>query len=180
MPITASDILFKLSVPGASAGDADAQSDPNDSLGGYVSTTEVSGTALNNLFDDVSGQENLDEAVEYRCVFVHNDHASLTLQNAVIYVSAETAGGANAAIGVDTTAASAVDASSAQALIVVDETTAPVGVSFSTPTTRETGLSLGDIAAGEVKAFWIRRTATNSAALNNDGLSVTVSGDTAA
>jgi hypothetical protein len=29
-----------------------------------------------------------------------------------------------------------------------------------------------------VKAFWLRRTATNSAALSNDGVTVGVTGDT--
>lgn len=179
MAIVAGDILIKLSVKTGSAGNTTAGT-PAGSLGKYISTTEVSGTALNNLFDDITGQENFDSDVEYRCVFVHNNHGSLTLQNAVVYLSAQVSGGAVGAIAVDSTAASAVGSASAQALEVADENTAPAAISFSAPTTRATGLSLGNIPAGSVKAFWIRRTAANTVALNNDGLTFVVSGDTAA
>lgn len=179
MAITASDILIKLSVKTGSAGNTTAGT-PAGSLGKYISTTQVSGTALNNIFDDITGQENFDSDVEYRCIFVHNNHATLTLQNTVVYLSAQVAGGAVGALAVDSTAASAVGSASAQALEVTDENTAPAALSFSAPTTRGTGLSLGNIPAGSVKAFWIRRTAANTVALNNDGLTFVVSGDTAA
>lgn len=179
MPIASGDILFKLSVKTGSAGNSTAGTTAG-SLGKYVSTTQVSGTAQNNLFDNITGDENAASDVEYRCVFVHNSHASLTLQNAVLWLSAETSGGANLALGVDTTAASAVGSASAQALEVADEGTAPAGVTFSTPTTKGAGLSLGNIASGQVKAVWVRRTATNSAAQNADGGTLRVEGDTAA
>lgn len=179
MAIVAGDILIKLSVKTGSAGNTTAGT-PAGSLGKYVSTTEVSGTALNNIFDDITGQENFDSDVEYRCIFVHNNHGSLTLQNAVVYLSAQVSGGAVGAIAVDSTAASAVGSASAQALEVATENDAPAALSFSAPTTRGTGLSLGNIPAGSVKAFWIRRTAANTVALNNDGLTFVVSGDTAA
>lgn len=178
MAIVAGDLLIKLSVKTGSAGNTTAGT-PAGSLGKYISTTAVSGTALNNIFDDVTGQENFDSDTEFRCIFVHNNHGSLTLQNAVVYISSQVSGGALAAIAVDSVASSAVGSSSAQALEVVDENTAPAAISFSAPTTRSTGLSLGNIAAGSVKAFWIRRTASNSAALSNDGAVFVVSGDTA-
>ncbi len=179
MAIVAGDILLKLSVKTGSAGNSTAGT-PAGSLGKYISTTAVSGTALNNLFDDVTGQENFDSDVEYRCIFVHNNHGSLTLQNAVAYISSQVSGGAVAAIAVDSVASSAVGASSAQALEVATENDAPAALSFSAPTTRGTGLSLGNIAAGSVKAIWIRRTASNSIAVDNDGLTIVISGDTQA
>ena len=97
MPIASSDILLKLSITSGAAGNAAAQPDPNASLGKYISTTQLSGTALNNLFDDVSGAESAAGDIEYRCVFVHNNHGSLNYQNAVVYLSAETAGGSSIA-----------------------------------------------------------------------------------
>ncbi len=180
MAIVASDILYKLAVKTGSAGDS-TSSTPAASLGKYVSTTEVSGTSLNNIFDDVSGAENAASTVDYRCIFVHNNHATLTLQNAVVYLSAETAGGTNLTLAVDNIAASAKGSSSAQAAEIATETTAPSGVgSYSAPTTSATGLSLGNITAGQVRAFWIKRTATNSAAIDADGGTFSVYGDTAA
>ncbi len=180
MPIAATDILLKLSTKAGTAGNQ-GTSTAAGSLGKYISTTVWDqGTLLNNLFDDVTGDENAALDVEYRCVFVHNAHATLTLQNAVCWVSDQIAAGADAAISVDTTAASALAATGAQAKEVANEDTAPATQTFTAPTTKATGLALGSLTAGQVKAIWIRRTAANSAALNDDGFTLSVAGDTAA
>lgn len=177
MPIVASDIILRLTVKTGSAGDSTAQADPNQSLGKYASTTAM-GTGANALFDDISGAENAASTVDYRAVAVLNNHGSLTLQNAVVYLSAEVSGGANVAIAVDNIASSAKGASSAQGDQIATETTAPTAVgAFSSPTTAGTGLALGNIGPGQVKFFWARRTATNSAA-QADGCTFAVSGDT--
>lgn len=174
--ISAAEILFKYSVS-AAAGNTTTGTAAT-SLGDQISTTQWTGGSANDLFDDISGAENAASTVDYRCIFVHNSNGANVLENAVVYLSAETAGGASIAIGVDTTASSAIGSASTQALTVANETTAPGGVSFSSPTTSGTGLSLGNIAAGSCKAFWIRRTAANTAALSNDGVTVAVTGDT--
>lgn len=179
MPIASTDLLIKLSTTAGAAGDSTAGGAAGTSLGKYISTTQITDATLNNLFPDVTGTENAASNVDYQCVFVHNNHATLQYQNPVIYISSEVAGGVSAAIGVDTTASSAVGSATAQALQIADKNTLPSGVSFSSPTTVGTGLTLGSINAGSVKAFWIRRTAANTSALNNDGVTVTVSGDTA-
>lgn len=179
MAIVAADIIFRYSVKTGAAGDSTAGTAAG-SLGKYVSTTEMS-TGANALFDDISGAENAASTVDYRCFFVLNNHATLTLQNAVVYLSAEVAGGAGIAIATDNIAISAKGASSAQAAEIANETTAPSGVSaFSSPSTAGAGLALGNIGPGQVKAVWVRRTAANSAALNNDGVTLAVTGDTAA
>lgn len=180
MPIAASDILIKWSTTAGAAGNANANSTPGTSLGKYIATTQIVDATLNNLFPDVTGDENAASNVDYQCVFIHNNHATLTLQNPVIYMSAEVAGGASAAVAVDSTAASALASATAQALQIANKNTAPAGpLTFSSPTTKAAGLALGNIGPGQVKAFWIRRTAANSTALNNDGVTVTVAGDTA-
>ena len=180
MAITSSDIKYRLATTAGSAGNSLSQGDPNASLGKYISTTDVANATLHALFDVVTGDENAASDVEYRCLFIYNSHGTLTLEGPKVWLSAETSGGCNAAIGIDTTAASAVGNGSAQALTIANEGTAPAGVSFSSPTSKGAGLSLGDLAAGQVRAVWVRRTATDSAALNNDGVSVAVEGDTGA
>lgn len=180
MPITSSDIKVRLSTTSGSAGNTTAQANVNNSLGKYMSTTDFVDATDNNLFDDVSGDENAAGAIDYRCLFVFNNHGSLTLQGTKLWVPSEVAGGASVAIGLDTTAASVAGSSSAQALTIANEATAPVGVTFSTPTTKSAGLTIGDLTAGQCRAFWIRRTANNTGALNADGFSFSVEGDTAA
>jgi hypothetical protein len=175
--ITAGEILFKYSVA-AAAGNTTAGT-ANTSLGDQVSTTAWAGGSANDLFDDISGAENAASTVDYRCIFVHNTNASNALENAVVYISAEVAGGASIALATDNIVASAVGSASAQAATIASETTAPTGVSaFSAPTTIGTGLALGTIGVGQVKAFWIRRTAANTAALSGDGVTIAVTGDT--
>jgi len=178
MAIVADDIKFKLSIKTGSAGNSLPQTDPNASLGKYISITEIVDATLGNLFDDVSGDENAASDVEYRCIFVHNNHGSLTWQNVVVWLSAEVGGGANAAIAVDDVAASPIGQSGAQADQVADESTAPSGESFSSPVTKGTGLSIGNLLAGYCRAIWVRRSATNSVALNNDGVTIRCEGDT--
>jgi hypothetical protein len=181
VPIATTDLLLKLSITTGTAGNQAAQPNPNLSLGKYISTTQVVDNTLNNLFDDISGDENAAGAVDYRCVFFHNAHATLTWLAPVVWISAEVAGGANTAIAVDNIAASAVGATAAQAAVIATETTAPTGVgAFSSPTTKATGLALGDIGPGQCRAVWVRRTAQNSAAINNDGMTLRGEGDSLA
>lgn len=182
MPIVANDIKIKLSIKSGSAGNSLAQADVNGSLGKYISTTELVTATLNNLFDNVTGAENAASAAEYRCVFVHNSHATLSLENAAVYISSQVAGGTVLAIGIDDIAASAIGGSSAQAFEAATATTDPdAGVgAFSSPSSSGTALSLGTIPAGFCKAFWVRRTAANTGAVDDDGGTFVVFGDTAA
>ncbi len=179
MAILTTDILFKFSVV-AAAGNTTGGT-PATSLGDQISTTQITAATLNNLFDDVSGDENAASDVEYRCYFVHNNHATLTWQSPVVWLSAETANGASCQIAIDDLAASPIGQASAQADVIADESTAPgAGVgAFSAPTTKATGLALGNIAAGSCRAIWVKRTAANTAALDNDDVSIKVEGDTA-
>lgn len=167
MPVAASDMKYKFSVA-AAAGNTTAGAAAS-SLGDQISTTELTDNSLHNLFDEMTGEENAASESEYRCFFIHNAHASLSATNIRVYILSETSGGASIAIGVDTTAASAIGSGSAQAVTVADENTAPAGVSFSTPVTLGTAINIGDLAPGQCRAIWVRRTGADSAALANDG-----------
>lgn len=179
MPIASTDIQLMYSTTSGSAGDSTAGT-ASGSLGKYVSTTQVAAGA-NGLFDNVSGVENAALESEYRCIFVKNNHATLTASNVTVYASAEVSGGANVAFALDNIATSAKGSASAQAAQIANEDTAPSGVgSFSTPTTDGTGLAIGSLAPGQVKAVWVRRTTTNSGPVNADGVDISVGFDTPA
>lgn len=174
MAIAGSDIIFRLSVA-AAAGDTNAGT-PATSLGDQVSTTAITTATLNNLFDDVSGAEASAGDVEYRCLFVLNNHGSLTLTNATITIASQTAGGGLIDIATDNIAVSAKASGSAQAAVVANESTSPGG---SAGSFGAGPLALGDIGPGQVKGVWLRRTVTAGAgALNPDGVVLTVAGDT--
>ena len=169
MPITATDIQFRLS--GGSA-----NSNVNASLGGAKSSVEITNASLHNLFDQVSGDESAAGDTEYRCIYVHNAHATLSLQNAVVWISTNTP-------STDTVVAIALagEGLNGTAETVANENTAPTGETFSSPASKGAGLSLGTIPAGQHFAIWIRRTVTGgAAAFNTDSVVIQVEGDTAA
>lgn len=180
MAIIDTDIKLLLSTTAGAAGDLNTGT-PGASLGKYVSTTEVDDDIENELFTAATGAQNAASEVHYQCVFVKNNHATLTLVGAKVYVESEVSGGASIAIALDSTAISDADSASAQALTIASITTAPAGpLTFSTPTTTGAALSIGDLVPDAVKAIWVRRTLANTAAKDNDGFRLTVFGDTAA
>jgi hypothetical protein len=183
MPIQSTDILWKYSIKNpTSGGNSSSQLDQNESLGGFIATTTWPGSALADLFDDISGNENAALTVDYRCVFIHNNHSTLILQNPVIFISNQNTspGHALPAIGIDTNAASPIGQATAQAVSITNETTAPAGVTFSTPTSQPSGLAIGNLFAGFCRAIWIRRTAVNGDPVNNDGFTLKVIGESLA
>lgn len=187
--IVAGDILLKLSSPGASAGNS-VSGTPGNSWGNYVATTVLSNTALDNLFTDITGAENAAGQVDYACLFIHNNTSSgNSMLNTVAWLptSSYVTGGANLQVGVDPNGALALGSSTQQASKITAATNAPTGVStwYSNTSTQPTagnsyanGAYLGTIAPGYVYAVWFKRTATNSAPVNNDGAGIQVSFDT--
>src|ERR1044071_324941 len=142
MAIVAGDLLIKYT-GGAS------NSDPNASLGGAVSSNGPTDNSLHNLFDEVSGTESLPGDTEYRCVALKNNHGTLTAKNTSIYITSDTGSIFDVAL--------AGEGLNTQPETVANESTAPVGETFSHPTAFGT-LSMGSIPAGQYYAHWCRRT----------------------
>ncbi len=168
MPITSTDLKFRLS------GGA-ANSNPNASLGGAKSSTEI-GTGLHNLFDQVGSAETTSGDTEYRCFYVHNAHATLALENAVIYIQSNTpSGDTSVEIAVGSAAVNGTEQT------VANESAAPTGVTFSSAANLGAALALGNIPAGQHRAVWVKRIVNaGAAAYNNDQVTLRVQGDTAA
>jgi hypothetical protein len=176
--VSASDIKFKSSI-NTGPGNSTAQADLADSTGGFMSSTVLTDATLHNLFDAITATENAASQVDYRCIFVHNANATDSLTNTKVWLASEVSGGASIAIALDGTGVVDYNAAGAQAEREANTTTAPTGETFSSPTTKSTGLSIGTLAANKAIAIWVRRTAANTSALSNDGVSIRVEGDTA-
>ena len=169
MPIVAADIKKYLS-----GGVANTNVDL--SLGGAISTTEITDAALHNLFDQVSGAESTDGDTEYRCFYVKNTHGTITYENAKVFIQTNTpASGSTIAIAL------AGEGLNVTAEVVANESTAPVGEVFTAPATEGAGLVLGNMAPGQVFAIWVRRViSAAAAAYNSDSVILRVTGETAA
>jgi hypothetical protein len=168
MAITATDIKFYLS------GGA-ANSDVNASLGGAISSTEITSASLHNLFDQVSSAEASSGEDEYRGFYVKNTHGTLTWQSVKAWLT--DTGGAQVTLYL----ALCDEGVNATMETVANENTAPSGPTFSQPTSEGAGLSLGNIAAGQHYGIWVRRNVPASAsAANADTAVIRFKGDTAA
>jgi hypothetical protein len=175
MSVVASDMLLMFSVA-AATGDSTAGTAAT-SLGDQVSTTQITTNTIGNIFDDVSSAEASAGDVEYRCVFVKNNHATDTSFNTTVTVQSEVALGATFALALDNIGVTAKASASAQALTVANESTVPSGGagigSFGAGP-----LTIGTMGPGTVAGVWIRRTVTAStAALSNDGGVLRIGGD---
>ena len=147
MAIVAGDLKMYLTGGAANA-------DPALSLGGTTSSVQFTDNTLDKLFASVGPADALAGAIHYRALTFKNTSA-LTAYSATIHISQETT-------SADTTVAIAYDSTGTQS--VVDEDTAPVGLSFSTPLSLATAIALGDVAAAGVARIWFKRTVSASAA----------------
>ncbi len=114
---------------------------------------------VNNLWDDVSGIEQAQGSTEYRCIYLENTHGTKDMFQVSVFFddTLKVAFGEGYAIGLDPAGINGV------ATTIVDEVTAPGGVTFDAGALSE-GLAIliGNLAPGDFQAVWIRRTVTGS------------------
>ena len=165
MPLIAADHVIRLS-----GGATNAVG--NASLGGIKSST-VAPQTLEALFDVVSSAEALAGDTEYRCVYLHNGNASSQMEPAKVWISANTPlAGTTIEIGVGTSAVNATEQT------VVDENTAPTGVTFVAAANEAAAVALGNIPFGQHRAVWIKRITTAGAGFSsNDTWQLTFKSD---
>lgn len=165
MPIVASDIQYRLSGGSANA-------DPNLSLGGVKSANAAGAT----LFDNISSAEASAGHTDYRCVYIHNNHATLTLQSAKVWIHSNTP-----STDSDVTIALAGEGVNGTAETIANENTAPSGESFVSAATEGAALAIGNIPPGQHQAVWIKRVVgAAAAAFTGDGFTLRCKGDTSA
>lgn len=139
------DLVYKLT------GGA-ANSDPDASLGGVGSSVDISGTALNNLFDNVSPTEAQVGDVEYRAFDIYNE-GDATAEAVIFWITDTTNPESLLEVGLDSGTQS-----------IVNESTAPSSptITFSSPT-EGSPLVVSDISVGSRQRVWIKRTISAAA-----------------
>lgn len=89
MAITADDLKYFKSDHGAQS-DNNTRSQFVASLGGFVSVEELTPN-LHDLFDSVPSTEAASGRVEYRCIYLGNEHSVLTLWDPEVWIESNTA-----------------------------------------------------------------------------------------
>jgi hypothetical protein len=163
MSISSTDIKFYLTPSGNTS--------PNASLGGAGEGSQI-GTSINNIFRNVTPEEAVSGVITYRAIEAKNTNNTDTLYGAYLWVSLlDTDPNTTIDIGVD---------SGTQA--IATEFIAPSSpvITFSHPTSKASGISLGDLTSGTTVRIWMRRTVSAGASSDpNDNGSITIGGGTA-
>ncbi|HYE70674.1 MAG TPA: hypothetical protein VD932_04035 [Aquabacterium sp.] len=163
------DELFGEAEPGTIADTAArfsggaSNSNPDASIGGAESSRAIlTGTGLdgvrNNLFDPITPAQASSGHTDYRCFYLHGDPDG-DLATVTLWIHANAANANTTfAIGLDPAGVGGTAATPA------NETTAPAGVTFSTPSSGSPLSVSGTLTANSKQAVWIRRTVTAGAA----------------
>ncbi len=123
---------------------------------------------IDNLFDSVGSGEAQAGRTEYRALIVKNDSA-YTMYGMIVWLAQNTPFPSDEVqIGLETPVANAIQS-------VVNETTAPTGITWSLAASEAAALAAGNLAAGAAAGIWIRRVVSPTTAryaANNFMLSV--------
>lgn len=138
--------------------------DPDASLGGIISTTAITDDSLHNLFAKVGAAEALAGSTKYRGIYIKNNHATLTAESVLSYISSQTTSPDSAI-----TISIANEGASAAMQTIADEDTAPTGEVFVTADGVANGLSMGDLAPADFYGVWVKRVISpNATAFGSD------------
>ena len=149
-------LKFYLTNPSSSGA---GQGNPNNSLGGYRSTTQVSASAMKNLFDDVTVVESVLGDTEYRFLDVYNSGDSSASKVQVYVKSDSSSSGTEITLGYNATNQPHEDSWDGED--VANEDTAPASPAMTFGTyTKESPLHLGTIPAGRSVRICVKRTVT--------------------
>lgn len=144
-----------------------SNTDPNASLGGAISSTELVDNTLHNLFAKVSAAEALAGSTKYRGIYIKNENGhTLTLQDVITYIESQTTSG-DTSIEI----AVAAEAADVEMATIPNEDTAPASVApdgFTALTGTSNGRIVGDLDDGSFRGIWIKRIVTAGATAYGD------------
>ncbi len=119
--------------------------------GANTSDSVTIGALPNELFDDVSGEEAALGDTNYRCFYVTNVHATDDIFNIRMFIENQPVGADSLEVGLDPAGINGTPA------VIANESTAPGGVSFSTPTDLGTALLVGNLTPTDFFPIWVKR-----------------------
>ncbi len=126
-----------------------------------VSNTVTISNRDNGLFDDVTKAEALAGDTNYRCVYVMNNHASLTATGVKAWINQDALGADTISLAAD--AAGIGDGTSTGvAATIANEAAAPAGAVFTQPLSEGAALSLGNFTFGTGIGLWVKRSVPSS------------------
>lgn len=158
-----------------------SNSNPSLSIGGVKSNVELSSTALNNLFDNVTGDEATSGHDEYRLLYFQNIDTDVDglMDPVVLWIVAQPAGDDSMEVGLSAQGKNVV------ATAIANDYTAPAGVTFHAEITKAEGIDFDTagialpFAQNDYIGIWFHRHVPANAGLQaSDGFQWRIEGDT--
>lgn len=145
-------------------------------LGGAITANEILSASLHNVFNKVNSTDALLGKTYYKCLYVKNTNAAITLEAAKVYIASNTPSATTSMeIGLGTAAINFSEQ------LIANETTAPIGVTFTALTGVANAVSIGNLANGSYKSIWLKLVVgAGTVAANADGATIEITGDTGA
>lgn len=123
-----------------------------NNLGGAATSTQLSGTVMNNLFDNVTPDEASAGDAEYRALDIYNA-GDATAEAVAIYCNGTTSAGTDLLFALEASPTGSTTS-------IADESTAPTISGSFTAYTSASKLTLPNIAASAYVRLWLKRTVT--------------------
>jgi hypothetical protein len=154
-----------------------SNSNPSLSIGGAKSSIELSATAMNNLFDNVTGDEAAVGEDEYRLLYFQNVDTDVSglLEPVVVWETSSPPSGIVMEFGIADAGKNSAETA------IADVYTAPAGVTFGVYDAKLTGLDLPDAPymQNEYVGVWFHRhVSASTGSYAGDGFAWRVEGDT--
>lgn len=169
-----SSMNWYFSTASGSAGNSTGSS-RSQSHGKYISTTQITNNSGQNLFNNVTSGDNTNLTEYYKCIFLSYDGAGAFASADSLQISISGAsGGVDFYLGKDPLGPTSKSSSSAQSVVVTNQTTAPTGVTFTKPTV-PSPITIATIPDQNVHALWVRLTPLNVGAASGDNATISIS-----
>lgn len=168
MPIVDTDIEHRYS------GGA-ANTDPDDSIGGDMSTAGgglIVTNTLNNDMDDITSAEATAGITIYHGYYYLNTHATLSYIDPHFWIDSQSSS-ADTAVAI----AMADEAKNVSIETLADEETPPAVVSFTAPANYAAGLLVTTLDPDDFRGHWVRYLVSPAAAPFLDSYTLAVQGD---
>ena len=150
---------------------------PNFSLGGVRSSTQVVDAVDNNVYDDITRKDALLGKTEFRCIYIYNSHATLPVHGAILYIDSYPIL-TDINLGLDPVGSGNGTTTGVAQIISLEDTT-PSGVTFEDAGQYKVKIALPTLKAQQSIPIWIKRIAEQGPSQSLI-LGLTVTGDESA
>lgn len=142
------------------------QTQTANSLGNYRSSTLFSNNSPGNIYTRIRALEALNGVIRYRNLFYRNeDPEGDDFEDGRVWILNQPSNpGVSVAIAIEMPS----PVSTGNVQTIIDEFTSPIGLTFSAPTSYETGIVLPIIGYGEMFSIWFELTVAEETTLQNN------------